>query len=100
MKVYIYNQNCIMAGHTVPERVLEQHDPDDPDDPDNLNEGDWTVYEGTANELRALALKKIEAAKVGGGNGRYHRQVAETLLDAIGLTSDEISALVCGPEEA
>jgi len=92
MKVYIYNQNCIMAGHSVPERVLEQYDWADP--------VDWTVYEGTANKLRALALRKIEAAKMGGSNGRYHRQVAETLLDAIGLTSDEISALVCGPEEA
>lgn len=48
MKVYIYNENCTRAGRNVTLEVLEAHD-----DPDNA--GDWTMYEGTEDELECLA---------------------------------------------
>ena len=49
MKVYIYNENCVMAGRSVAQSVLDDHD-GDPDDA-----GDWTMFEGTPKELRRLA---------------------------------------------
>ena len=77
MKLYIYNQNCVGAGATVPERVLEQHE--NPDEG-----GDWTVYEGTEDELIDLARSYAKSAKTAGaGDDRYQRRVAHTILEAL-----------------
>lgn len=41
--IYIYNENCVMAGKQVPMRELEKYD--------NPTDGwDWTGYEATEEE--------------------------------------------------
>lgn len=75
MKIYIYNQNCVNAGRAVPQRFIEQHD-----DPDNA--GDWTLYEGSEDELIEQAISFIKQAKTAGaGNDLYLRLCARTILE-------------------
>jgi len=71
MKVYIFNENCVMAGQAVPQRIIEQHD-----DPDNG--GDWTMYDDEPSELLAIA---DGLDQLGCQNG-YNRKVARTLREA------------------
>lgn len=93
MKLYIYHQSCVMAGHSVPERVLEQHE--NPDEG-----GDWFVVEGTDTELLDYARSEVMAGKTAGaGNDRYRRQVAKTILNSIGLSREEIDREVYGPKK-
>ena len=49
VKVYVYNENCPYAGRTVPAEVLERYDGDID------AAGDWSVFEGTPEELLAQA---------------------------------------------
>ena len=84
MKLYVYNENCVMAGHSVPEREIEQHE--NPDEG-----GDWFVVEGTLRELHGDARHWIDNAKAAGaGSDRYHRRVARTILEAIGWSEEKI----------
>ena len=84
MKLYIYNENCVMAGQAVPTRELERYE--NPDDG-----GDWFVVEGTLRELHGDARHWIDNAKAAGaGSDRYHRRVARTILEAIGWSEEKI----------
>ncbi len=83
MKVYIYNENCVSAGQSVPQRIVEEHS-----DPDNG--GDWTTYESTEEEL-------IEQAKLiarHAGNRRFQRRSATTILAACCWCEEEIDELI------
>jgi hypothetical protein len=82
VKLYIYNQNCVMAGKSVPERELEKYvNPDDG--------GDWTDYGGTENEMIDAARSLIHgASNAGAGTDLFYRRVARTILEAL-LWSEE-----------
>jgi hypothetical protein len=83
VKLFIYNENCTMAGHSVPERELERYE--------NPEEGgDWTAFDGrTEDDMIELARSELRAAATSGaGSDRYHRRVARTILEAL-LWSDE-----------
>jgi hypothetical protein len=82
MKLFIYNQNCVMAGNSVPERELEKYvNPEDG--------GDWTDHGGTESEMLETARSLIHgASKAGAGTDRYYRRVARTILEAL-LWSEE-----------
>ena len=78
MKLYIYNENCTMAGRPVPDRIIEQYD-GDPDEG-----GDWTVYEGTCKELAEIADLLVEQAKTAGaGTDIFIRRVADSIVEAV-----------------
>jgi hypothetical protein len=70
IKVYLYNENCIMKGRQVPSRELERYD--NPDDG-----GDWSRFEGTVEELEEMA-KNFDAR-----NSQYGCQIARSLREAI-----------------
>lgn len=77
MKLYIYNQNCVSAGLSVSQRQLEEHE--NPDDA-----GDWTVYEGTEDELIELARSYAKSARTAERyDRRYQRRVARTILESL-----------------
>lgn len=59
--IYIYNENCAMAGRAVPMRELERYD-----NPDDGN--DWSSY-----------LLDEETARIMESRGSFGRQVARTL---------------------
>ncbi len=83
MKVFVYNENCVTAGQSVPQRLIDEHD--NPDDA-----GDWTTYEGTEEEL-------IEQAKLitqHAGNRLFQRRSAATILSACGWDEEEVDELV------
>lgn len=95
MKVYIYNENCTMAGHSAAQSRI-----DDSDDPEN--DGDWTCFEGTEEELIAQAAGLRDSAQSqGAGTDRFYRQCAKTLLCNAGYRDDEISEFLYGktPED-
>ena len=77
MKLYIYNQNCVSAGLSVSQRQLEEHE--NPDDA-----GDWTMYEGTEDELIELARSYAKSARTAERyDRRYQRHVAATILESL-----------------
>lgn len=59
--IYIYNENCVMAGHEVPQSKLANYE-------DPSEGSDWTGYEATAEEVafyeknRGSFGRKIAAA--------------------------------------
>jgi len=84
VKLYIYNENCVMAGHSVRTRELERYENPDAG-------GDWTVHEGTENELIEYARNEIKYARTAGaGSDRYRRRVARTIMEAIGWSKEKI----------
>jgi hypothetical protein len=84
MKLYIYNQNCVMAGRAVPGCKIDEHE--NPDDG-----GDWTDYGGTESEMIEEARRLIAAApKAGAGNDRFYRRVARTILESLDWSDAEI----------
>ena len=86
MKLYIYNQNCVSAGLSVSQRQLEQHE--NPDDA-----GDWTVYEGTEDELIELVPAMPRApGRPSGYDRRYQRHVAARSWNHCCGTSGESTA--------
>ncbi len=86
MKLFIYNQNCVMAGQAVPERELERYE-----NPDNG--GDWTDYGGSENEMIESARSLIQgASNAGAGTDLFHRRVARTILEALLWPADKIEA--------
>ncbi len=84
MKLYIYNQNCTMAGQSVPERELEKYvNPDDC--------GDWTDHGGTETEMIEEARSLIHgASNAGAGTDLFYRRVARTILKALLWSDDKI----------
>lgn len=80
MKVYVYNENCVMKGTRVLNKHLSQSS-----DPDN--DCHWTMYEGTLGELLQLADILDKHNKP--WNPCTHR-TAKTLRDAV---SSEIANL-------
>ncbi len=86
MRVYIYDRECVDAGLPVPNHILEQTG-----NPDACV--GWTLYEGDKRALRAMAM---EVARAG---GPFRRQVAKTLLAAVGLSERQISQLIYGPPD-
>lgn len=79
MKLYIYNQNCPYAGRTVAAEVLERYDGDID------AAGDWSVFEGTPEELLAQA-DTYDRVQVLDGRKlfpyRYSMRVGKALRDA------------------
>ena len=73
MKLYIYNENCVMAGQSVPMSKLEQYD-------DPAEGGDWTEYDGTAEELLALAEQLDKPGCVNTHNWRVAQTLRELVL--------------------
>ncbi len=49
MQVAIYNENCVAAGQQVSQSTLDEYGGDWHDD------GDWTVYDGTPEELLVMS---------------------------------------------
>ena len=80
-KVYIYNENCIRAGDSVPQRIIDE-------DPDPDNGGDWTLFEGTEAELVELAREQFLHARPSGGGRQFDRKVARTLAGAFHFDLD------------
>jgi hypothetical protein len=74
MKLYIYNENCCQAGQSVPMSKIEAHD-----DPDNA--GDWTCYEGTPEELLAIAAGFDHTDGAPGRANQYGNRVADTIRE-------------------
>jgi len=64
--IYVYNQNCVMAGRPVSVRFLEQYD-----DPSEGN--DWHKEEVSEDNLE-WHLEK---------GGHYHRTIATTIRNAM-----------------
>lgn len=90
MKLYIYNENCVMAGHSVSQSKI-----DECENPDDAS--DWTCYEGDEAELIAQAASLRDAANAAGaGTDRFYRQCAKTLLCNVGYRADEISEFLYG----
>tara|TARA_R110000868_G_scaffold42219_3_gene143296 strand:- start:147 stop:374 length:228 start_codon:yes stop_codon:yes gene_type:complete len=67
--IWVYNQNCTMAGHAVPQRLIDQCD--DPSD-----HGDW--HEEVLNEEHA-AMHEATAKTCGAGDDIYHLRIAKTI---------------------
>lgn len=67
--IYVYNQNCKLAGRAVPMSVLDQCD--NPDDG-----GDWHAEE--LSEAAAVMHEKT-AKKCGAGDDLYHLRIAKTI---------------------
>ena len=84
MKLYIYNENCVMAGQTVPQRIIDE-------DADPDNGGDWTLYEGTEAELVEQAREIFRHAQPHAA-GAYQRRVARTISECFGTDLDERQA--------
>ncbi len=83
MKIYIYNQNCIQAGRSVPERIVEE----------NPELCDWTLYEGSEDELLEEARSLIlRASNAGAGDDLFFRRMATTILESLGLPEEKIDA--------
>lgn len=61
--IYIYNENCVMAGRQVPQRELARYD-------DPAEGCDWTGYEATE-----------ETAAYWESRGRFGRRVAATIRE-------------------
>jgi hypothetical protein len=61
--LYIYNENCVMAGKQVPMRELERYE-----DPADGN--DWTGYEASEQEADDLERR-----------GGFYRRVANTIRE-------------------
>ena len=64
--IYVYNENCVMAGRPVPFHFLEQHD-----DPSEGNE--WHSEEVSEDNLE-WHLEQASA---------YHRRIATTIRNAM-----------------
>lgn len=71
MKVYIYNENCVSSGRSVPEQELERYE--DPKDG-----GDWTEYEGSGEELLEVA-----DAMENGRPSPHRMRVARSIREAV-----------------
>lgn len=61
--IYIYNENCVMAGKQVPARELDRYD-------DPADGGDWSGYEATEQEAAAMEAR-----------GRFGARVAATIRE-------------------
>jgi len=79
--VVIYNENCIQWGREVSFRDLEQYE-----DPREC--GDWTVYEGTPEELIKLAdtLPSCRSRRY----DIYYCRVKESIRNAVLFESPEL----------
>ena len=82
MKLAIYNENCNQAGRQVSDPVLERYD-------DWEDGGDWTVHNGTPEELLEEAATIERNARPGGG-GQFDRRVARTLREAVYFERPEL----------
>jgi hypothetical protein len=75
MEIAIYGESCVMAGQSVSQAKLDGYDGDWRDG------GDWTVYDGTPEELLA------EADSLPGCRNRtydeYYHRVARTIREAV-----------------
>jgi len=90
VKLFIYFEQCTMAGHSVPERIVQEHE-----DPDNA--GDWFTVEGTEAELEASAREWIGyVTGIGAGTDRYRRRVARTILEALAWSKENIDRAIYG----
>ena len=63
--IYIYNENCVMAGRLVPQRELERYD-----DPSDGN--DWSGYEASEELASHMATR-----------GQFGRKIAATIREFI-----------------
>ena len=62
--LYIYNENCVMKGRLVPQRILDQYE--EPEDG-----GDWSTYEATEETAKWMEENR----------GQFGRMVAKTIRD-------------------
>lgn len=77
MKLAIYNENCIRAGHlAADEEAIDSHR----DRNDGEDCGDWTVYEGSKAELLDQARTMLDTAP-GGASGQFTRRSALAIID-------------------
>jgi hypothetical protein len=83
-RVYVYNENCVMAGRSVPQRIIDEH-------PDPENGGDWTLFDGTEAELVELARERFRHAHKGAA-GAFDRRVARTIAETFGGDLEESEA--------
>lgn len=88
MKLYIYNENCTLAGEQVTRSRLEAYDGD-------VDEaGDWTCFEGEPQELLSIAKSMEQTDGAPGRANRFGRKVAKTLREAVYFEKPELE-----PEE-
>ena len=81
MRVVIWNENCVLAGRAVSDAEIEGYD-----DPRDC--GDWTVYEGTPEELLSDAARLPKMR--GRGYDQYYERVARTISEAVYLERPEL----------
>jgi hypothetical protein len=73
MSVAIYNENCTLAGREVSQDKIESWDEADGEP------SDWTTYEGTPEELLAIAAASDKTDGAPGRANLYGMRVAEVL---------------------
>jgi len=75
---YLYSEQCLQAGHKVPDSAVNIHD----GDPGNCT--DWDQVSGCNDELRKEAQWFRQAAKKSnGGHGAYLRECAKSIYNQI-----------------
>ena len=74
MRIYVYNENCCLAGREVPPRELEQYD-------DPTDGGDWHSEEISEENARWNEAKRTP----------YHARIAKTIRGNL----DEAEATTC-----
>lgn len=79
-KAYIYNENCVSAGQTVPVTILSAYDGDLDD------AGDWHSEEVSEANARALYAA---AGKARGGHAGYLYECALALAEMLFIDLDD-----------
>lgn len=71
MKIYVYGQQCVMAGEQVTQSDIDQYGDDEPDE--------WVCHEGSPEELEAEARADLARAHA----SRHTVRSARTVLEAV-----------------